>query len=389
MSIGRQIMALLAVGWSPVRGLSVVPAPQPQQIEDRFMVGAVALAPVSLEDAASAVRRLGVARVDGMVDPTLAAALKQRTIDEMLRRSDRWVEPDDRMVPGTRLRFREAIEIEFDNGGRSDILMPLEDELVDSALRQALQKLAPVLTAAARCLPCDEDETLGPNEPSSSSAGPDGLDGPIDLELIECAVLWSRPGSTHQSLHADFLRRDRSLGEELGEEDGGEEEGGAGEGEAVYGITDDEGNPMSLQEVERQLEGCGVAELREMCSEMSQPTAGGKAALVERILTTLRAAGEEEEEEAEEEEDGGDDDDDDNGGGSGLELYPNLELLGAGLEEEAEEESPFDWDAMSAADDDDDEDGGDYDMPPRLVTFVYLQDCPANPNPDHDPDPDL
>ena len=39
-----------------------------------------------------------------------------------------------------------------------------------------------------------------------SSAGPDGLDGPIDLEdleLIECAVLWSRPGSTHQSAHAD------------------------------------------------------------------------------------------------------------------------------------------------------------------------------------------
>ena len=198
----QRIMALLAVGWSPARGLSVVPAPQPQQIEDRFMVGAVALAPVSLEDAASAVRRLGVARVDGMVDPTLAAALKQRTIDEMLRRSDRWVEPDDRMVPGTRLRFREAIEIEFDNGGRSDILMPLEDELVDSALRQALQKLAPVLRAAARCLP-REDEAPGPNEPSSSSAGPDGLDGPIDLELIECAVLWSRPGSTHQSLHAD------------------------------------------------------------------------------------------------------------------------------------------------------------------------------------------
>ena len=160
------IMALLAVGWSSVRGLSVSPAPQPQQIEDRFMVGAVALVPVSLEDAAAAVRRLGVARVDGMIDPSLAAALKQRTIDEMLRRSDRWVEPDTRMVPGTRLRFREAIEIEFDNGGRSDILMPLEDELVDSALRQVLQKLAPVLAAAAKCLP-REDETLGPSEPSS------------------------------------------------------------------------------------------------------------------------------------------------------------------------------------------------------------------------------
>ena len=170
--VGRHaamIMALLAVGWSPVRGLSVAPAPQPQQIEDRFMEGAVALMPVSLDDAAAAVRRLGVARVDGMVDPSLAAALKQRTIDEMLRRSDRWVEPDSRMVPGTRLRFREAIEIEFDNGGRSDILMPLEDELVDSALRQALQKLAPVLAAAAKCLP-REDETLGPNEPSSSTS---------------------------------------------------------------------------------------------------------------------------------------------------------------------------------------------------------------------------
>ena len=98
---GLLTMALVVMGWSPVLGLSVVPAPQPQQIEDRFLAGALALVPVSLEDAADAVRRLGVARVDGMVDPSLAAALKQRTLDEMLGRSDRWVKPDKRMVAGT------------------------------------------------------------------------------------------------------------------------------------------------------------------------------------------------------------------------------------------------------------------------------------------------
>ena len=63
------------------------------------MVGALALAPVTLENAADAVRRLGVARVDGTIDPSLATALKQRTLDEMSRRSDRWVKPDERMVP--------------------------------------------------------------------------------------------------------------------------------------------------------------------------------------------------------------------------------------------------------------------------------------------------
>lgn len=38
------------------------------------------------------------------------------------------------------------------------------------------------------------------------------------------------------------------------------------------------------------------------------------------------------------------------------------------------EKSPFDWDAMSAADDEENDDAS-FDMPPRLVTFVYLQDC--------------
>ena len=143
------------------------------------------------------------------------------------------------MVPGTRLRFREAVEIEFDDGTRSDILVPLEDELVDAAIRQALQKLAPVLVAAVKCLPSDD-------EPEDC----DDLDLPINLELIECAVLWSRFGSSHQSLHADYLRRDDSLGGEEGDADG-----------AVYSITDDAGEPMGLEEVERELEGCGLAEL--------------------------------------------------------------------------------------------------------------------------------
>ena len=132
-----------------------------------------------------------------------------------------------------------------------------------------------------------------------------------------------------------------------------------------------------------------MAELKEMCSEMGQSTTGGKAALIERILTKLQAAGEEEEEEEEEEEaddaDDADDDDentDDDYAKEEEAAAAEEVVLGAdGLE------SPFDWEAMSAADDDDDGDGGDYDMPPRLVTFVYLQACPTNPNTSPGPGP--
>ena len=346
--------ALALMVWSPVLGLSVIPAPQPQHLEDRFMTGAVALAPVSIQDAADTVRSLGVARVDGAIDSWLAAALKQRTLDEMFRRSDRWVKTDERIVPGTRLRFREAVEIEFDDGSRSDILMPIEDELVDAALRQALQKLAPVLAIAANCLPSDD-------EPQADATA-------LNLEVIECAVLWSRFGASHQSLHADYLRREDSLGDEEGDAD-----------EAAYSITDDEGEPMGLEEVKRQLEGCGLAELEVMCKDMQQSTEGGTDALIKRILATLQAGEEEEEGDASEEErmrkqaaaaataeaaaadvadeeEAEDDDDDD--------------------DDASDESSPFDWDAMTAADDDENDDAS-YDMPPRLVTFVYLQDCPT------------
>ena len=93
-SLSERMALLMALAWSPVLGLSVVPAPQRQQLEYRFMVRALALAPVSLADAADAVRRLGVARVDGAIDPSLAVALKQRILNEMTRRSDHWVKPD-------------------------------------------------------------------------------------------------------------------------------------------------------------------------------------------------------------------------------------------------------------------------------------------------------
>ena len=112
-----------------------------------------------------------------------------------------------------------------------------------------------------------------------------------------------------------------------------------------------------------------------MCGEMRMPTAGGKAALAVRILTKLQAASDEEDEEDEEDED--DEDEEDEAADADADEY-------TGDDDAKEEESPFDWEAMSAADDDDDDDGGDYDMPPRLVTFVYLQDCPANPNPGPD-----
>ena len=90
-----------------------------------------------------------------------------------------------KVVDGRR-RFEEVVEIAFDDGTRSDVLLPLEDDLVKAAVAKAAALLAPAWEGAAECLPGDGD----------------------GLELIECAALIAWPGSQHQTLHADFLRID-------------------------------------------------------------------------------------------------------------------------------------------------------------------------------------
>ncbi|KAJ1458374.1 hypothetical protein M885DRAFT_513526 [Pelagophyceae sp. CCMP2097] len=201
----------------------------PQRLEARIVAGAVPLAPRAAADAARELRDVGVVRVDGVVSPDLAAALKARVLSELSRKTSQWAVDDLQMVPGTRLRFCEAVEIEFDGGTRSDVLLPLDDELVRAALTQAATKLRPALVAAARaCLP-----------------GDDALDDEAALELIECAALYCHPGADHQALHADFLRYDDAqldafMDAELGDDAADDDEDDEEEEEEEEG--DDEGD---------------------------------------------------------------------------------------------------------------------------------------------------
>lgn len=167
------------------------PARQPTRatlaLEDQLLEGATPLDAVGVAAAAAAVRDAGVARIaEPVLDRDDAAALRARILSELAARDGAWSREDRRMVPGTRLRFEEVVEIAFDDGTRSDVLLPLEDDLVKAAVAKAAALLAPAWEGAAECLPGDGD----------------------GLELIECAALIAWPGSQHQTLHADFLRID-------------------------------------------------------------------------------------------------------------------------------------------------------------------------------------
>ena len=178
-------------------------------LEDQLLEGATPLDAVGVAAAAAAVRDAGVARIaEPVLDREDAAALRARILSELAARDGAWSREDRRMVPGTRLRFEEVVEIAFDDGTRSDVLLPLEDDLVKAAVAKAAALLAPAWEGAAECLPGDGD----------------------GLELIECAALIAWPGSQHQTLHADFLRID-----EMDDLDDDDEEGF---------VDDDAGNEM-------------------------------------------------------------------------------------------------------------------------------------------------
>ena len=87
------------------------------------------------------------------------------------------------------------------------------------------------------------------------------------------------------------------------DDDDDDDGGGGGEEEEEDEEAEGEGEEMDLEEVERLLKARGIAELREMCEEMEQPTQGSKAALIERILAAMQADEEKDEDEGEEEED--------------------------------------------------------------------------------------
>ena len=172
-----------------------LPTPESERLESLLMIGAKPLEPLALVDAAAALQSHGVARLNGVVEPELAAALRSRILAELSQASDTWAVDDLRMVPGTRLRFSESFEVQFDGNTRSDVLLPLEDELVSAVVAQAVSVLAPALNQAATCLPHYHG--------ASDASGEDPK-----LELVECASLIAWPGARHQILHGDFLRGD-------------------------------------------------------------------------------------------------------------------------------------------------------------------------------------
>ena len=166
----------------------------------------------------------GCARVDGVVSPAFAARVKQHILDHAAAPPDE-LGSDPRHVPGTRIRFREAINVQLGRD-RSDVLLPTEDPLVAETLRQVLGVLHTTLQAGALRLPrlgptsatttaatSAVAETSGATFAAAAAALADAGDldyagDELELELVECACLINRPGSSHQELHADY-RRDR------------------------------------------------------------------------------------------------------------------------------------------------------------------------------------
>ena len=156
----------------------------------------------------------GCARIDGVVSRVFADRMKQHILHHAAAPSD-GLGTDPRHVPGTRIRFRDAIHVELGRD-RSDVLLPTEDPLVAETLRQVLGALHGTLQAGALRLPlldpvsatttpatAEAAETSGATVAAAAAALADAgdldYDGEeLELELVECACLINRPGSSHQ-----------------------------------------------------------------------------------------------------------------------------------------------------------------------------------------------
>ena len=180
----RRLCLLCAVA----RGAAVS---MPRIIEAKLARAAVPLA--ASVDAAADLRSRGVARVDGVLPAARCAALRlhcgalaERSPDPEAAKWAAWLgAADARYVPGTRLRFGDALEQRLERH-RRDVLLPVEDRLVREALGEAAAAVRGALRGAAGCLP---------------GGGRGG-----GLELVECGLLASTFGAGHQRLHADFRR---------------------------------------------------------------------------------------------------------------------------------------------------------------------------------------
>lgn len=176
---------------SPCRSRNALKGVQSSAVEEAFVQGGRPLLATPNDSRASEVlKKSGVVRINGVLDPDLCLRTRQRIL-ELTKAIDAANTDDLSFVPGTRLRFEKAVQLPMDGKGttmwtRNDVLLPLEDDLVANALRNACCKLENVLSDGAVS-----------NLPGDAASG---------LELVELAALIARSGAGHQMLHADFRR---------------------------------------------------------------------------------------------------------------------------------------------------------------------------------------
>jgi len=170
-----------------------------RQWQDGLVAGGKPIMRSSPAEAASLLKSKGYARLGKIFKPEQASKLKQHIFDLIDSGGGEHAGKDLSNVPGTRLRFLEAVDVSFASQ-RSDVLLPLRDPIIADALAVAASALKPIMEEAVHQLGC-----LPHIQPSGSNARtPAGLDQ--DLEIVELASLVSRCGGQHQNVHADFRR---------------------------------------------------------------------------------------------------------------------------------------------------------------------------------------
>jgi hypothetical protein len=188
------------------------------------------LQPTALSEGVRVLRSHGVARFNGLVDLGTCAALRSLVLDLLADAKAAKDAPissiaiavagpnsgapptvkDPSYMPGTRVRFVEAIDVGF-APARHDLLLPVHHPVVAQALAEASSALLPVLEAAAAQLPRVHvpavTSTKGQVEDRNAlEEGTVGGGQGCSLEVVELAALVARPGARHQHLHGDYQR---------------------------------------------------------------------------------------------------------------------------------------------------------------------------------------
>lgn len=152
-------------------------------------------------DAAAQLLSSGVCRLNNVISKSTCSKLRDYVFDlrRLEEKGNNNAPLDDlqdlRNIPGTRLRFSEPVFVNLNK--RTDILLPIEQKLVSHVLQELAEQLGSVLVQGAELLP-GRPKTQNENDETGNTKS--------ELELVEAACLISDPGSTHQTLHADYRR---------------------------------------------------------------------------------------------------------------------------------------------------------------------------------------